>query len=81
MMQRGLSGAAFNAAKEIALDHFIAGEIGFADMAAVVDATLAGLSRDPRLGNAAQTLEDVLSMDHLARDEATEVVARLRQNA
>ncbi len=81
MAARGLSGAAFNAAKEVALDHFIAGEIGFADMAAVVDTTLAGLSRDPRLGNAAQTLEDVLSMDHLARCEATEVVARLRQNA
>lgn len=77
MALRGLAGAAFNAAKEIALDHFIAGGIGFADMAAVVEATLAALSRDPRLGIAASGLEDVLAMDHLARAEARRVVTAM----
>jgi 1-deoxy-D-xylulose-5-phosphate reductoisomerase len=31
MARRGLAGAAFNAAKEVALDHFLAGGIGFMD--------------------------------------------------
>lgn len=77
MALRGLAGAAFNAAKEIALDHFIAGGIGFADMAAVVEATLDAFSRDPRLGIAASGLEDVLAMDHLARAEARRVVTAM----
>lgn len=72
MATRGLSGAAFNAAKEVALDHFIAGRLRFLDMAAVVEDTLARLSRDCGLGNAPATLEDVLAMDHLARVRAGE---------
>ena len=72
MRMRGLSGAAFNAAKEIALDHFMAGGIGFLDMAAVVEDTLAGLSSETRLEKAATDLEDVLAMDHLARVRAAE---------
>jgi 1-deoxy-D-xylulose-5-phosphate reductoisomerase len=69
---RGLAGAAFNAAKEIALDQFIAGKLGFMQMAQVVEATLNCVSTDCSLGNAAQTLEDVLQMDHLARIYAAE---------
>ena len=72
MRMRGLSGAAFNAAKEIALDHFMAGRIGFLDMAAVVESTLDGLLSETRLQKAATDLEDVLAMDHLARVRATE---------
>ncbi|MGP3696369.1 1-deoxy-D-xylulose-5-phosphate reductoisomerase [Rhodobacter sp. NSM] len=78
MAKRGLSGAAFNAAKEIALDHFIAGSIGFLDMAAVVEDTLAGVSADPLFGKVPDTLEEVLAMDHLARKAAAEA-ADLRQ--
>jgi 1-deoxy-D-xylulose-5-phosphate reductoisomerase len=74
----GMSGAAFNAAKEVALDHFIAGGLGFADMAAVVEDALARLSRQNSLGNAPRTLEDVLSMDHLARQTVEDAV-RARQ--
>ncbi|MBP6736600.1 MAG: 1-deoxy-D-xylulose-5-phosphate reductoisomerase, partial [Rhodobacteraceae bacterium] len=37
MAVRGLAGAAFNAAKEIALDRFIAGQLGFMAMAGVVE--------------------------------------------
>lgn len=78
METRGLAGAAFNAAKEIALDQFIAGGLGFMQMAALVEATLDALSADPRLGNAATSLEDVLQMDHLARVRAAELAAKIR---
>lgn len=72
MARRGLAGAAFNAAKEVALDHFLAGGIGFMQMAGLVEATLAAL--DPDLGheNDAMTLEDVQAVDHLARIRANE---------
>ncbi len=70
----GLAGAAFNAAKERALDGFVAGEIGFTDMARVVEATLARLSVDPGLGNAVSGLDTVLDMDHLARQRAGEAI-------
>ena len=70
MAARGLSGAAFNAAKEIALDHFIGGSLGFAAMAGVVEDTLAALSGQHGLGNAPNSLDDVLAMDACARVEA-----------
>ncbi|AWB48704.1 1-deoxy-D-xylulose-5-phosphate reductoisomerase [Gemmobacter aquarius] len=78
MRIRGLSGAAFNAAKEIALDHFMEGRLGFLDMAGLVEATLARLSSETGLGNAATTLEDVLGMDHLARVRANELAKTLQ---
>ncbi|WP_431300009.1 1-deoxy-D-xylulose-5-phosphate reductoisomerase [Tabrizicola sp. BL-A-41-H6] len=80
MAVRGLSGAAFNAAKEIALDHFLAGGIGFMDMAGVVEDTLADLSGRLRLGNALPTLEDVVQTDHLARILADETARRIGRN-
>lgn len=72
MATGGLAGAAFNAAKEIALDHFIGGALGFLDMAGLVEETLDRISRQMRLGNAPGGLEDVLAMDHLARRTASE---------
>jgi 1-deoxy-D-xylulose-5-phosphate reductoisomerase len=76
MRQRGLTGAAFNAAKEIALDHFMEGQIGFLDMAGIVEDTLDALSSETRLGNAPSGLEDVLAVDHLSRTRAREMAAR-----
>ena len=76
MRQRGLTGAAFNAAKEIALDHFMEGRIGFLDMAAVVEDTLDALSSETRLGNAPSGLEEVLAVDHLSRARAHEMATR-----
>ncbi|MCF8512547.1 MAG: 1-deoxy-D-xylulose-5-phosphate reductoisomerase [Rhodobacteraceae bacterium] len=78
MAQRGLAGAAFNAAKEIALDHFIAGGLGFMQMAGLVEATLDRLSSETRLGNAVGGLDDVLAMDHLARVRAGEIALEMR---
>lgn len=79
MQARGLSGAVFNAAKEVALDRFIAGRLRFLQMAAVVECTLDTLSRDNRLGHAATDLDEVLSMDHLARQTAAAHADRAEQ--
>ena len=81
MAVRGLAGAAFNAAKEVALDGFLAGRIGFMDMGRVVEDTLDRLSAGDGLGKDAMGLEDVLAMDHLARVRAAEAAATTGQTA
>ncbi|MEZ5797452.1 MAG: 1-deoxy-D-xylulose-5-phosphate reductoisomerase [Paracoccaceae bacterium] len=81
MAIHGLAGAAFNAAKEVALDRFLAGQIGFLDMSALVETTLDRLSAANGLGKDASTLEDVLAMDHLARTRAGETAASMRKTA
>lgn len=65
----GLWGAAFNGAKERALDHFIAGKIGFLAMADLVEAALDGLNTANQLVGPAEALVDVLECDHAARKE------------
>ncbi|EPX79028.1 1-deoxy-D-xylulose-5-phosphate reductoisomerase [Litoreibacter arenae] len=72
----GLSGAAFNAAKEAALDAFIAGELGFLGMARVVDEVLNRLQRDNGLSCDILTLDKVLETDHLARKAVKDALAR-----
>jgi 1-deoxy-D-xylulose-5-phosphate reductoisomerase len=74
MATGGLAGCAFNAAKEVALDAFLDRRIAFTAMAATVEEVLARVSRETGLGNAADTLEKVLEMDHLARRTAAEVI-------
>ncbi|KEP70068.1 1-deoxy-D-xylulose 5-phosphate reductoisomerase [Thioclava dalianensis] len=63
----GLAGAAFNAAKEAALDLFIAGRIGFLDMARLVEQVLSEMSARQGLGTAAISLDNVLATDAEAR--------------
>ncbi len=74
----GLAGAAFNGAKERALDAFIAGALPFTAMAPVVEDTLARISADGGLGKAPSSLDTVLAMDHLARQRAAESIAHLQ---
>lgn len=81
MKAGGLSGAVFNAAKERALDSFIAGEIGFLDMAHVVEEVLTRLSSEPGLNDAAITLDNVAQTDHVARMRAAEAIATLKAKA
>ena len=71
----GLAGAAFNAAKERALDGFIAGHIKFTDMAGVVEHALDAISAQSGLINATISLDNVLHVDHLARQEADAAIA------
>lgn len=72
----GLSGAAFNASKEHALDAFIAGRIGFLDMAAVVEDVLTRFEAQAGLIDAPMTLENVMQTDHLARTWAEAAMAK-----
>ncbi len=66
----GKAGCIFNAAKETALDGFLAGRIGFMDMSGIVEGTLDAISSKTSLSIAPNTLEDVLKTDHMARDMA-----------
>lgn len=77
MATGGLAGAAFNAAKERALDGFIDGHIGFMDMAVVVERVLDMLSSDTGLNNVDITLDNVLSMDQIARQHAGDAIKTL----
>ena len=77
MQTGGLSGAVFNAAKERALDAFIAGDIGFLDMSRVVEATLDKMSSSDGLQNAQITLDNVMETDRLARIRAGEAISQL----
>ncbi|TGD45225.1 1-deoxy-D-xylulose-5-phosphate reductoisomerase [Pseudotabrizicola sediminis] len=79
MAARGLAGAVFNAAKEIALDRFLDGGIGFMDMAGVVEDTLARVMPEMCLESDVMTLEDIQGADHLARVRAGEAAHLLAQ--
>ncbi len=70
MAEGGLSGAIFNAAKERALDHFIAGRIRFTAMAGMVEHVLDTLLTDKALVHGAFALENIRNANHLARDAA-----------
>lgn len=71
----GHAGAVFNGAKESALDAFIAGRLGFTQMAEVVTDVIEIMSGDG-LGNAAFTLESVREADQMARDRAKTFIER-----
>ncbi len=71
----GLMGAVFNAAKEAALDGFIARRIGFTDMARVVEATMARMASQTGPNNDMMTLDNVLQADQMARELAREAMA------
>ncbi len=74
MRMRGLSGAVFNAAKERALDHFIAGAIGFTEMNSVVERVLSSHALQMPGTENDITLDQVTKSDHLARICADQVV-------
>lgn len=73
MRAGGLMGAAFNAAKEKALDAFLARQIGFLQMSEVVKAVIDTLSDRDHGFEDAMNLEHILGMDALARDLAGRV--------
>lgn len=69
----GLSGAAFTAAKDAALDAFIAGRCGFMDMAGMVEDVLTRITRTGD-HNAPMTLENIRLTDHLAQKYAADTL-------
>src|SRR6056297_998726 len=82
MEEGGLAGAIFNAAKERALDHFIAGRIGFMEMAPLVETVLERMLAMPEAqvtpGGDDLTLDRVVATDHLARDCADAAATEIR---
>ncbi|MEL6582938.1 MAG: 1-deoxy-D-xylulose-5-phosphate reductoisomerase [Pseudomonadota bacterium] len=70
----GLAGAVFNAAKERAMDAFIGGKIGFLDMAARVEDTLAALAPG---GEHITSLEQVVEIDGIARAHVAAQIDRM----
>ncbi|MDW3221380.1 MAG: 1-deoxy-D-xylulose-5-phosphate reductoisomerase [Paracoccaceae bacterium] len=74
MQTGGLAGAVFNASKETALDQFIAGHIGFNEMATIVEEVLDIVSGMPGHIDATMTLDNVAQVDHLARQETQRVI-------
>ncbi|NOD75479.1 MULTISPECIES: 1-deoxy-D-xylulose-5-phosphate reductoisomerase [unclassified Ruegeria] len=74
MDRGGLAGSVFNAAKERALDHFIARHISFTDMADAVAAVLDRFDASDGLIDAEMTLDNVQKTDHLARQWVDDTV-------
>ncbi|MGG7644542.1 1-deoxy-D-xylulose-5-phosphate reductoisomerase [Rhodovulum sp. YNF3179] len=80
MARGGLAGAAFNAAKEAALDAFLAAEIRFPDMAGCVEAVLGQLDAAGNLTSATIDLDKVQAVDHLARLKTAEAARKTGKN-
>lgn len=74
MAQGGLSGAILNGAKEVALNAFIDGTIGFLQMADIVEAAMGELSTHMV---AHPSMEDIFHIDKVARAKTTEILSRL----
>lgn len=81
MATGGAAGAVFTAAKEEALDQFLAGRIGFMDMAGVVESALSRLSGDIAITFAPTGLEQVRHIDHLTRIRAAEAALAIAKRS
>ncbi len=77
MEEGGLSGAIFNAAKERALDLFIDRQIGFLDMARVVERTMDAISPRQGLQNDIPDLDTIREADKEARRVASQMIEQL----
>ena len=71
----GLAGAAFNAAKEEALDNFISRKLSFLGMADVVRATMDELASKNELDTEVE-LDTIIALDKLARSVAKTYIGR-----
>ncbi|SFG43387.1 1-deoxy-D-xylulose-5-phosphate reductoisomerase [Sulfitobacter dubius] len=78
MAAGGLMGAVFNAAKEVALDGFIAGKLRFTEMAEIVEEVLDARASDASLGRGSDdmTLDLVGQADHFARKAAEAAIQK-----
>ena len=72
----GLAGAAFNAAKEEALDKFISCKLSFPGMADVVRATMDQLASKNELDSEVE-LDNIIALDSLARSVAKTYIGKL----
>ena len=73
----GVQGAVMNAAEEIAFNAFVAGRIGFLDMADIAEQVM----YDMQGFGSARTMDDVFAADTEARRRAAEVIAEKEKAA
>ena len=73
----GVAGAVYNASKEVALDAFMARQIGFLNMAEVVERTMHRLFAHAYELNKDQNLDNILHADHMGRKIGREEVQAL----
>ena len=73
----GVAGAVYNASKEVALDAFMARQIGFLNMAEVVERTLQRLFARACELNKDQNLDNILHADHMGRKIGREEIQAL----
>ncbi|MDP7151986.1 MAG: 1-deoxy-D-xylulose-5-phosphate reductoisomerase [Paracoccaceae bacterium] len=76
MNEGGLAGAIFNGAKELALDAFIARQIGFLDMARLVEMVLDRLVSREGLNKDVMSLDTVHHADQIARRAGQEIISQ-----
>ena len=73
----GTAPAVYNAANEVCVDAFCAGDIGFLDITDTVEAVVMEHLGGEHVADADLTVEAVLAADAWARARATEIVARV----
>lgn len=76
MARGGLAGAVFNAAKETALDGFIAAQLNFTAMAEVVEEVLTQMDAAGGHIDDPMTLDNVATADHVARKRARDIIEK-----
>ena len=74
----GISGAVFNAAKETALDGFLAKQIGFLEMSIIVEKTIAEICHLNNCHKTEMCLSNILDIDSLSRNFAAELIQMQR---
>ena len=70
----GISGAVFNAAKETALDGFLAKQIGFLEMSIIVEKTITEICHLKNCHKTEICLSNILDIDSLSRTLAAELI-------
>jgi 1-deoxy-D-xylulose-5-phosphate reductoisomerase len=70
LRERGVSSIFFNAANEVAVGSFLAGEVGFLDIYSIVASVMERLEQ-----HRSETINDVLEVDAIARKRARECIA------
>ena len=76
MERGGLAGTVFNAAKEVALNGFVSGDISFINMAEIVDKVLNSVAVDHI--DAPMTLDNIMYVDQISRNAA---INQIKQRA
>ena len=74
----GISGAVFNAAKETALDGFLAKQIGFLEMSIIVEKTITEICHLKNCHKTEICLSNILDIDSLSRNFAAELIQMQR---